>query len=78
MSTFVLALVIVGFLILAMSIGVIMGRSPIKGTCGGIGALGVDGACEICGGDTRKCEEETRRDDSAKKGEALGYDATKK
>ncbi|MBS3803744.1 MAG: (Na+)-NQR maturation NqrM [Oleiphilaceae bacterium] len=61
MGTFVLVLLIVGFLLLAMSIGVILGRKPISGTCGGIGALGMDQACDICGGNTKKCEEENQR-----------------
>jgi hypothetical protein len=39
---------------------VLNGRSPIKGSCGGMGALGVDSACEICGGDPKRCDEETR------------------
>jgi hypothetical protein len=61
MGTFLLVLLIVGFLLLAMSIGVILGRKPISGTCGGIGALGMDQACDICGGNTKKCEEENQR-----------------
>lgn len=38
MGTFLLVLFIVGILIAGMSIGVIFGRKPISGTCGGIGA----------------------------------------
>jgi hypothetical protein len=36
------------------------GRAPIKGSCGGIGALGVGAACEICGGNPQRCDELTR------------------
>jgi hypothetical protein len=60
----------------AMSIGVIMGREPIKGSCGGMSALGMDTACDICGGDAKRCEKnaETGADDE---GEAdLAYDAS--
>ena len=41
-----------------MAVGVLMGRKPITGSCGGIGAaLGeVDYECELCGGDEAKCE----------------------
>lgn len=47
-----------GFLVAIMAIGVIMGRRPISGSCGGIGrANGEDSECAICGGDTLKCEE---------------------
>jgi hypothetical protein len=57
MGTFLLALLVVGLLVAAMSVGVIFGRKPITGTCGGLGAAGITGPCEICGGDTSKCEE---------------------
>ncbi|MDX1756618.1 MAG: (Na+)-NQR maturation NqrM [Marinobacter sp.] len=78
MGTFLLVFLIVGILLAAMSIGVIMGRKPISGTCGGIGALGIDGACEICGGNTRKCKEENERlAQEGKTADALAYDASK-
>lgn len=51
LSVFILLLVIA-----AMSIGVIMGREPIKGSCGGMSALGMDTACDICGGNANRCE----------------------
>jgi len=62
-------------LVAAMSIGVIMGRKPIAGTCGGLNMMGADGSCEICGGDSSKCdasEEETQGKDE------LGFDATRR
>ncbi|MFC4258626.1 (Na+)-NQR maturation NqrM [Marinobacter lacisalsi] len=59
MGTFLLVLFIVALLVAAMSVGVIFGRKPITGTCGGLGAAGITGPCEICGGDTSKCEENT-------------------
>ncbi len=54
-SFFVLLLIVVG-----MAIGVIMGRKPLTGSCGGVGkALGdPDYVCELCGGDEAKCEEQ--------------------
>lgn len=77
MGTFLLVLVIFGILLAGMSIGVIMGRKPISGTCGGIGALGISGACEICGGDRNKCDEENERTAvESSRAEALSYDAT--
>lgn len=46
------------FLVAVMAIGVIMGRQPISGSCGGIGRLtSDDDECAICGGDLVKCEE---------------------
>ena len=45
------------FLVAIMAIGVMIGRRPISGSCGGIGRVnGDDGECAICGGDPIKCE----------------------
>lgn len=65
---FVLILVIAG-----MAVGVIMGRKPLKGSCGGVGAaLGeVDYECDICGGDPNKCDEQQGTESVD-----LSYDAT--
>ena len=47
MSTVLLTLIIIGVVIAAMAIGVIFGRKPIAGSCGGLGAVGLscDGGC---------------------------------
>ena len=54
--TFVLALLVFMAIVAAMAVGVIFGRVPIKGSCGGLGAVGIDQDCEICGGDLQRCE----------------------
>ncbi len=72
METFVLAFVFMALVVAAMAVGVILGRDPIKGSCGGMGAVGIDAACDICGGDPKRCEEETR---PAKADQSLFYDA---
>ncbi|MGF2685077.1 (Na+)-NQR maturation NqrM [Marinobacter sp. DUT-3] len=78
MGTFLLVLLIVSMLVAAMSIGVIFGRKPISGTCGGIGALGISKSCDICGGNTQKCEEENERlANEGKTADELSYDASK-
>lgn len=59
-----------------MAIGVIMGRKPIAGSCGGIANLGIEKECSICGGSREKCEEVNRDKDEAKTD--LAYDATKR
>lgn len=61
--------------VLGMSIGVIMGRKPIAGSCGGIANLGIEKECSICGGDPYKCEE---ANSGAPSQSDLGYDATKR
>ena len=44
---FVLAFMLV--VIAAMSVGVIVRNKPIKGSCGGLNAVGINGDCKICG-----------------------------
>lgn len=56
MTTMILAFVLTLLLVAAMAIGVLMGRKPIAGTCGGMKALGMSGDCEICGGNTDLCD----------------------
>jgi hypothetical protein len=50
-------------LISAMAVGVLMGKKPIAGSCGGVAAaLGEkDYTCEICGDDPNKCDEFSSR-----------------
>lgn len=58
--TVILAFVLLTVVFAAMSIGVLIGRKPITGSCGGVGAaLGEkDYSCEICGDDPQKCEQQ--------------------
>ena len=63
MSLFLISFVFIGLVMAGMAIGVMAGRGPLKGSCGGMGALGIDTACDICGGNPQKCEEETRGGD---------------
>ncbi|BCD96682.1 (Na+)-NQR maturation NqrM [Marinagarivorans cellulosilyticus] len=76
MITFVLAFLFIAIMIAAMAVGVIVKGKPIKGSCGGMAALNMDTACDICGGDTKKCDEEQER--LAEEKNALAYDATHK
>lgn len=58
MQTFFIAFFAFLVVMTIMAVGVILGRKPITGSCGGVGAaLGeVDYECELCGGDEAKCE----------------------
>ena len=60
METIVLAFVFMLLLVAAMSIGVLMGRKPISGSCGGMKALGMDVECEVCHGDEDICRQENQ------------------
>ena len=75
MLEFLIAMVVIGIVIASMAVGVIAGRPPIKGSCGGMGALGVDTACELCGGDPRRCDEETRDGEVGRNSPDIYYSA---
>jgi hypothetical protein len=75
MTLFLISVVVIGIVIAAMAVGVIFGRPPIKGSCGGMGALGIDTACDICGGDAKRCDEETRDGEVGKRDPGLYYPA---
>lgn len=60
MTTVLLTIVVMMILMAGMAIGVIFGREPIKGSCGGLNNAGVEEECEICGGDTKRCEDASK------------------
>ncbi|TVZ39187.1 hypothetical protein P886_3582 [Alteromonadaceae bacterium 2753L.S.0a.02] len=80
MIVYLLAFLVLVLVVTGMSVGVIFSNKPIKGSCGGLSAIGIDGTCEICGGDAEKCEEEQERRASQTKEASpdLFYDASAK
>ena len=48
-ATLVFSFLIIVLAIAAMSIGVMAGRQPIKGSCGGLN----NGGCELCSGNCK-------------------------
>lgn len=50
LTTLLLSFTIMLAVIAAMSIGVVNGRKPISGSCGGLNG----GRCELCSGNCRK------------------------
>ena len=46
MSTFILAFVLFVIVAIAMSLGYLLQRKAIAGSCGGLGALGINKACD--------------------------------
>lgn len=75
MDLFFISAVVIGLVMVAMAVGVLAGRPPIKGSCGGMGALGVDTACDLCGGDPQRCDEETRNGEVGKNNPQLYHRA---
>lgn len=73
-----LAFLLMALIVAGMAVGVMMGRKPIAGSCGGIGMLGLDKSCSICGGNPNKCEENgAESDQQPAQRKDLAYDATK-
>ena len=75
MDIFLVVFVVMMLLVIAMSVGVLLGRKPISGSCGGMSALGMEVACDVCKGDKTKCDKETSIAEESKLDYA--YDASK-
>lgn len=73
-----LAFIVLALIMAGMAIGVIMGKKPLKGSCGGVGtALGeTDYTCDLCGDDPNKCDEISQGDAKSTSND-LAYDAAK-
>lgn len=78
MATFLAVLVVMLVVVGAMAVGVIFGRQPIKGSCGGMAAIGMESECDVCGGDKNKCDKESTPSGRNASGNVdLGVDATR-
>ncbi len=83
MTTLILTIFVLLFVVAATSVGVMMGRKPIKGSCGGVGAaLGEkDYLCPVCGDDPNQCEKEQEQEqakaEAAKEAAGLAYELPK-
>jgi hypothetical protein len=56
-ATILISFLLFGTVILIMSVGVLMGREPVKGSCGGLANVDGIAQCELCGGSPAKCSE---------------------
>ena len=65
MATLALTFLVFVLVFAGLAAGLLAGRGPIKGSCGGIAAMTKED-CPICGGNPARCE-------SAQEG--LGYEA---
>lgn len=69
MSTFILAFVFFLLMVLAMGVGYIFQKKTISGSCGGLGALGVEKACdcpEPCDRKKSRMEKQAAREEKLK------------
>lgn len=58
--TLLLTVLVFGLLFVAMAVGVLFGRAPIKGSCGGLGAVGIKEDCVFCGRSQEDCPKKAR------------------
>lgn len=56
MPLFMITLVVFALFFVLMSIGYIIQKKPLRGSCGGVAAIMGNESCEFCGGDPNKCD----------------------
>mgnify|MGYP003625871536 CR=1 FL=1 len=76
MTTLLIVFIVMVLFVVFMSAGILLGGKPISGSCGGMSAVGMKGACDVCGGDLQKCD--SIKDPARQEAEDLFYDASKK
>lgn len=57
MAMLLISFLVVAIVVAGMAVGVVMGRQPIKGSCGGMNNSDGQATCELCGGNPVKCEQ---------------------
>jgi len=77
MEMFIVVFVAMLIFVILMAIGVIVAKKPITGSCGGMSAIGMDTACDVCGGDQTICETESKKASAVAK-DGLAYDASQR
>ena len=58
MYEMVLIFLVLMAVIAVMSVGVLFGKKPITGSCGGLANLEPGRECELCGGNPSECVEQ--------------------
>lgn len=74
MEILILTFAALMLIVVAMSVGVLMGQKPIKGSCGGMSALGMDTVCDICGGRPSDCENDETQTANKASSDDLAYE----
>ncbi|MCL1078871.1 (Na+)-NQR maturation NqrM [Parashewanella spongiae] len=70
MGTFIAAFVVLLAFFLLMSIGFLVKKKAVEGSCGGLGALGIEKACDCddpCDRRKRRMEKEQERQEMLQK-----------
>lgn len=54
--TWLIVFIVMLLVVVGMAIGVMAGRRPLMGSCGGIALLGIEKECTFCGGKRENCK----------------------
>jgi len=71
MTSFLVTFLVMVVVIAIMSVGVIFGRKPVQGSCGGMTSIEGMSECEICGGKPEECEKSDGRSNTITAGGIL-------
>ncbi|MDN3649716.1 (Na+)-NQR maturation NqrM [Reinekea marina] len=72
---FIVVFAFMAMFVIVMAVGVIFGRKPIAGSCGGMAAIGMESECDVCGGDKTKCDKDDAFEGEVESSSAF-YDAS--
>ncbi len=61
MSIVLVVFAVMLLIVLVMSVGVMFAGKPISGSCGGLSAIGMKSACDVCSGKDKECERKKRK-----------------
>lgn len=61
MTMMLVAFGVMLLIVAGMAVGVLFGKKPISGSCGGMSAIGMESACDVCGGDKTRCDKESKK-----------------
>lgn len=75
LNMFMVVFAFMALFVLVMAVGVMFGRKPIAGSCGGMAAIGMESECDVCGGDKTKCDKDDAFEGESEPKSAF-YDAT--
>ncbi|MCK0536499.1 (Na+)-NQR maturation NqrM [Alcanivorax quisquiliarum] len=78
LMTYVAASALLLLLFAGMAIGVILGNKPMKGSCGGMSAMGLTEECDLCGRNPADCENAEIPAEQAQRAAALSRDANRR
>lgn len=75
---FSIVIIVFCLFFLTMAVGVLLGRKPLAGSCGGLANVGLNGECKICGRAEGSCESDSIEGSMPRSEKSMSYDAMAK